>query len=80
MGISKGIVHKKMEIVSLFTHSHLISNLYAIIFSEEHAGGFGGMYHETLQHESTVDFSTDSFFQRVIWMELLLCFLCHFGA
>lgn len=80
MGIIKGIVHQKMEIVSLFTHFHLISNLYAIIFSEEHAGGgFGGMYHETLQHETTVDLkfflSFSESFGHLLW-----CFLCHFGA
>lgn len=81
MGIIKGIVHQKMEIVSLFTHFHLISNLYAIIFSEEHAGGgFGGMYHETLQHETTVDLKFFSFFQRVIWTPFMVLFVSFWSS
>lgn len=46
---SRDSSHKNENFV--ISYSNLISNLYAIIFSEEHAGGgFGTMYHETMHH------------------------------
>lgn len=32
----KGAAHPKMNILSLFAHSHVILSLYAVLFSKEH--------------------------------------------
>jgi len=57
---------------------HLNSS-YAIVFSEEHAGGgCGGMYHENFQYESRVDLK---YFLSVSHLDTLCgAFFCHFGA
>jgi len=34
----KGLVHPKMKILSVFTHSHVVPNLYVFICSAEHKG------------------------------------------
>jgi len=33
---SKGIVHPKMKILSVFTNPHVVPNLYDLVSSEEH--------------------------------------------
>jgi len=32
----KGLVHPKMKILSVFTHPHVVPNLYVFIYSAEH--------------------------------------------
>ncbi len=34
--VIKGIVHPKIEFLSLFTHSHVVPNLYSFLFCAEH--------------------------------------------
>jgi len=36
----KGLVHPKMKILSVFTHPHVVPNLYVFICSAEHKGRF----------------------------------------
>jgi len=36
----KGLVHLKMKILSVFTHHHVVSNLYVFICSAEHKGTY----------------------------------------
>jgi len=36
----KGLVHPKMKILSLFTHPHVVPNLYVFICSAEHKGRY----------------------------------------
>jgi len=36
----KGLVHPKMKILSVFTHPHVVPNLYAFICSAEHKGRY----------------------------------------
>jgi len=38
--ILKGLVHPKMKILSVFTHPHVVPNLYAFICSAEHKGRY----------------------------------------
>jgi len=36
----KGLVHPKMKILSVFTHPHVVPNLYVFICSAEHKGRY----------------------------------------
>jgi len=36
----KGLVHPNMKILSVFTHSHVVPNLYVFICSAEHKGRY----------------------------------------
>jgi len=36
----KGLVHPKMQILSVFTHPHVVPNLYVFICSAKHKGRY----------------------------------------
>jgi len=36
----KGLLHPKMKILSVFTHPHVVSNIYVFICSAEHKGRY----------------------------------------
>ncbi len=38
--VIKGIVHPKIKCMSLFTHSHVVPNLYSFIYCAEHKSYF----------------------------------------
>jgi len=44
MSEMKGLVHLKMKILSVFTHPHVVPNLYVFICSAEHKGRYLYMY------------------------------------
>jgi len=38
--VLKGLVHPKIAILSVFTHPHVVPNLYVFICSAEHKGRY----------------------------------------
>jgi len=40
MDALKGLVHPKMKILSVFTHPHVVPNLYVLICSAIHKGRY----------------------------------------
>jgi len=38
--VIEGLVHPKMKILSVFTHPHVVPNLYVFICSAEHKGRY----------------------------------------